>query len=224
MLGWREAESGDRPHSLLANGFAVRGSIFGVNRPRVGAPIGVRTRRQLTKGVVQSMKVATDLSMMTRCIELSRNGGAEREYPFGSLIARGETIIAEATNRVVRETDESRHAEIIAIALARRTLGKKSLRQCTLYTTVEPCAMCSFCIRAAGIGRIVYALRPPVLGGISRWDILRDKTLRRRLPFLFNAAPEIVTGVCAEEAQQVWADSNPLFWLAIKRLGFFVLP
>jgi tRNA(adenine34) deaminase len=179
----------------------------------------------ISKGVVQSTKkVATDHSMMARCIELSRNGVAEGEYPFGSLIARGETIIAEATNRVARETDESRHAEIIAIAHARRTLGKRSLRECTLYTTVEPCAMCSFCIRAAGIGRVVYALRSPVLGGISRWDILRDKTLRRRLPLLFNAAPEIVPGVSAEEAQQVWADWNPLFWRAIKRLGFFVLP
>jgi tRNA(adenine34) deaminase len=179
----------------------------------------------ISKGGVQSTtKVATDHSMMARCIELSRNGVAEGEYPFGSLIARSETIIAEATNRVVRETDESRHAEIIAIAHARRTLGKKSLRECTLYTTVEPCAMCSFCIRAAGIGRVVYALRSPVLGGISRWDILRDKTLRRRLPLLFKAPPEIVTGVRAQEAQQVWADWNPLFWRAIKRLGFFVLP
>ena len=44
------------------------------------------------------------------------------------------------------------------------------------------------------------------------------------MPFLFNAAPEIVPGVHAEAAQQVWADWNPLFWRAIKRLGFFVLP
>jgi len=162
--------------------------------------------------------------MMARCIELSRNGVAEGEYPFGSVIARGETIIAEAINRVLRETDESRHAEIIAIAHARRTLGRKSLRECTLYTNVEPCAMCSFCIRAAGIGRVVSALRSPVMGGVSRWDILRDKTLRLRLPFLLNAAPEIVTGVRAEEAQQAWADWNPLLWHAIKRLGYFVLP
>jgi tRNA(adenine34) deaminase len=191
----------------------------------VRAALARRWDSPVFRRAVQSTKnVATDHSMMARCIELSRNGIAEGEYPFGSLIARGETIIAEATNRVMRETDESRHAEIIAIAHARRTLRKKSLRECTLYTTVEPCAMCSFCIRAAGIGRVVYALRSPVLGGISRWDILRDKTLRRRLPLLFNAAPEIVTGVRAEEAQQVWADWNPLFWWAIKQLGFFVLP
>ena len=193
--------------------------------PHVRIVLSRRRNSLVSKGVLQYAKhVATDCSMMVRCIELSRNGVAEGEYPFGSLIARGETIIAEATNRVVREADESRHAEIIAIAHARRALGRKSLRECTLYTTVEPCAMCSFCIRAAGIGRVVYALRSPVLGGISRWDILRDETLRRRLPFLFTATPEIVTGVRAEEAQQVWADWNPLYWRAIKRLGFFVLP
>jgi tRNA(adenine34) deaminase len=169
-------------------------------------------------------RVATDQKMMDRCIHLSRNGVAEGEYPFGSLIARGEEIISEAINQVVRETDESRHAEIIAISLARKALGKKSLRECTLYTTVEPCAMCSFCIRAAGIGRVVYALRSPVLGGISRWDILPDRTLSRRLPFLFRSAPEIVRGVRAHEAQQVWSDWNPLFWRVIKRLGFFVIP
>src|ERR1700737_4353121 len=76
---------------------------------------------------------ATDRTMMARCAELARNGFAEGEYPFGSVIARGETIIAEGVNHSVRETDESRHAEIIAIAHARRTLGKRSLRARTLY-------------------------------------------------------------------------------------------
>jgi tRNA(adenine34) deaminase len=162
--------------------------------------------------------------MMARCAELARNGVAEGEYPFGSVIARGETIIAEGVNHSVRETDESRHAEIIAIAHARRTLGKRSLRDCTLYSTVEPCAMCSFCIRAAGIGRVVFALHSPVLGGMSRWDILQDKTLARRLPFLFRSAPEIVVGVHAEEVEKGWSNWNPLAWRAIKLLGFFVKP
>jgi tRNA(adenine34) deaminase len=167
---------------------------------------------------------ATDRTMMARCAQLARNGVAEGEYPFGSLIARGGTIIAEGINHSTRENDESRHAEIIAIARARRTLGKRSLRDCTLYSTVEPCAMCSFCIRAAGIGRVVFALHSPVLGGMSRWDILQDKTLSRRLPFLFCSAPEIVTGVHAEEVQKGWSNWNPLVWRAIKLLGFFVKP
>jgi tRNA(Arg) A34 adenosine deaminase TadA len=142
-------------------------------------------------GVRQRMNTnATDRTMMARCAQLARNGVAEGEYPFGSLIARGETIIAEGIKHSMRETAESRHAEIIAIARARRTLGKRSLRDCTLYSTVEPCVMCSFCIWGAGIGRVVFALHSPVLGGMSRWDILQDKTLSRRLPFCFAQRPK----------------------------------
>lgn len=159
---------------------------------------------------------------MTRCAQLARDGAAEGEYPFGSLIARGETIIAEGVNYSVRENDESRHAEIVAIARARAALRKKSLRDCTLYSTVEPCAMCAFCIRAAGVGRVVFALRSPVVGGMSRWNILQDRSLSRRLPLLFCSAPEIVTGVHAAEVQKGWSDWNPLVWRAIKLLGFFV--
>ncbi|MGD0721962.1 MAG: nucleoside deaminase [Roseiarcus sp.] len=164
---------------------------------------------------------ATDRTMMARCAQLASQAAAEGEYPFGSLIARGETVIAEGINHSVRESDESRHAEIVAIALARRTLGRKTLRDCTLYSTVEPCAMCSFCIRAAGVGRVVFALHSPVLGGMSRWDILQTETLSRRLPFLFRPAPEILTGVEVEAVQKVWRDWRPLVWWAIKRLGFF---
>jgi tRNA(adenine34) deaminase len=164
----------------------------------------------------------TDRRMMARCAQLAREGVAAGEYPFGSLIARGQTIISEGVNHAVRERDDSRHAEIVAIAGARRTLAKRSLRECTLYSTVEPCAMCSFCIRTAGIGRVVFALRSPVMGGMSRWDILQDQTLGRRLPCLFDAAPEIVIGVHADEVQKGWSDWNPVGWRAIKLLGLFV--
>ncbi len=168
-------------------------------------------------------KAAIDQWMMARCAELGRDGAKEGEYPFGSVIAIGGTVIAEANNHTKREKDESRHAEIIAIAEARR-LGKSSLRECTLYSTVEPCPMCSFCIRSAGVGRVVFALASPIMGGMSRWDILRDRTMALRLPFLFGAAPEILSGVGAEDAQKMRSHWNPIAWQAIKRLGFFVKP
>ena len=159
---------------------------------------------------------------MARCVELSRLGAAQGEYPFGSLVARGAEIIAEGVNHSLREADESRHAEIIAISRARKALGKTQLRECTLYTTVEPCPMCSFVIRAAGIRRVVFALHSPVMGGVSRWDILQNRTPSRRLRFLMGTPPEIVAGVHADEAQKVWADWRPLVSRAITALGFFV--
>jgi tRNA(adenine34) deaminase len=164
---------------------------------------------------------ATDRTMMARCAALAREGAAAGEFPFGSLVARGDTIIAEGVNHSTRERDESRHAEIVALALARRRIDAKSLRDCTLYSTVEPCAMCAFCIRAAGVGRVVFALHSPVLGGLSHWPILQDPSLSRRLPFLFRAAPEIVAGVEVEATQKVWRDWKPFVWWVIQRLGFF---
>jgi tRNA(adenine34) deaminase len=165
---------------------------------------------------------SVDERMMARCIQLAKSGAAQGEYPFGSLIALGETVVSEGVNYSIREADESRHAEIIAIALARRTLTKKLLRDCTIYSTVEPCAMCSFVIRAAGIRRVVFALHSPVMGGMSRWDILRHQTSSRRLRFLYGPEPEIVSGVCAEEAQNVWSDWRPFISRAITMIGFFV--
>jgi tRNA(adenine34) deaminase len=88
--------------------------------------------------------------MMTRCIELSRDGVAAGELPFGSVIARGDEILSQSTNRVVRDGDLSRHAEIVAIAQGLSRAGRHGLRDCTLYSTVEPCPMCCFCIREGG--------------------------------------------------------------------------
>ena len=176
----------------------------------------------LAKAIRDMNFIAIDQRMMARCIQLAKSGAAQGEYPFGSLVALGGIVVAEGVNYSIREADESRHAEIIAIAQARQTLTKKSLRDCTIYSTVEPCAMCSFVIRAAGIRRVVFALHSPVMGGMSRWDILQHQSPSRRLRLLYGPTPEIVTGVCAEEAQNVWSDWRPFVSRAITTIGFFV--
>ncbi|HEY7299533.1 MAG TPA: nucleoside deaminase [Xanthobacteraceae bacterium] len=158
--------------------------------------------------------------MMARCIELSKLGAAAGELPFGSLIARDGQIIAEATNEIERFTDESRHAEIIAIARARRLLSDEELRSCTLYSTVEPCAMCSFCIRCAGIGRVVFGLGSPRLGGLSRWNILGDA----RHPLLFGSVPELTPGIQAEKAYGVWKGLKPAIARATLWFGYLREP
>jgi tRNA(adenine34) deaminase len=161
-----------------------------------------------------------DLAMMARCIELSEIGAAAGELPFGSLVARHGQIIAEATNQIMRLVDESRHAEIVAIARTRQLLGDEELRNCTLYSTVEPCPMCSYCIRAAGIGRVVFALGSPVMGGLSRWNILGDD----RFPLLFGPTPELVPGILADAAYKVWIVWKPVVGRAILLFGFLDKP
>lgn len=165
-----------------------------------------------------------DRAMMRRCVALSKSGADAGEYPFGSVLARGEYVIAEATNRAARDHDESRHAEILVIATARRVLGDSDLAGCTLYSTAEPCAMCAFCIRAAGIGRVVFALNSPFMGGLSHWNILEDTALSHRLPFLFGPPPTLARGLLADEALAAWNEWLPLAPQAIKLLGFFVKP
>jgi tRNA(adenine34) deaminase len=160
-----------------------------------------------------------DRALMARCIELSRLCAAAGELPFGSLIARRGEMIAEAINESARVADESRHAEILAIARARRLLGDEELRKCTLYSTVEPCPMCSFCIRAAGIGRVVFALGSPKMGGLSQWNILGDNRW-----LLFGPGPELVAGVSADDAYKVWVERKPVLGHAAFWLGYLTKP
>ena len=167
---------------------------------------------------------ATDRAMMARCIELSRIAVDKGEYPFGTVIARDGEIVAEAINRTVRDHDVTRHAEVIALSQAQKALGRPQLNHCTLYTNIEPCAMCAYCIRESWIGRVVYALGSPIMGGLTKWNILRDDDIAARMPQVFGAVPEIVSGVLAQEAEQAWWDWNPLAWEIIKQRGLLTAP
>jgi tRNA(adenine34) deaminase len=160
-----------------------------------------------------------DRAMMARCVELSRIAIHKGEYPFGTVIARDGRIVAEAINRTVRERDVTRHAEVLALSQAQKTIGRQALHHYTLYTNIEPCAMCSYCIREAWIGRVVFALASPVMGGLTKWNILRDDDMSGRMAQVFDAAPEVVGGVLAQEAKQAWQDWSPLGWEMIRLRG-----
>jgi tRNA(adenine34) deaminase len=167
---------------------------------------------------------ARDMAMMRRCIALSAGRPRIGDLPIASIVCDGDRVIAEATNQVRCEGDVSRHAEIIALAQAQRTLKRKSLAGCTLFATVEPCAMCSFAIREAAVGRVVYALTSPVMGGLSRWNILRDRGLSDSVPQVFGPAPEIISGLLWREAAAVWWRWNPIIWAFVKHRGIFGPP
>jgi tRNA(adenine34) deaminase len=156
-----------------------------------------------------------DLAMMARCIALSRQAISEGEFPFACVICKDGDILAETTNRVRREGDVTRHAEMIAMSEAQKKLGKK-LSGCTLYTNVEPCAMCSYCIRETRIKRVVYSIPSPMMGGVSKWQILNDKSLSRAIPEVFGGVPVIAGGVLQGEAEAVWRGWHPLIWKIIK--------
>lgn len=163
-----------------------------------------------------------DKKMMARCIELSRIAASKGEYPFATVVALDGQVVAEAINQTIRDRDITRHAEVIAITSAQTATSRQQLRQVTLYTNVEPCAMCSYCIREASVGRVVYAISSPVMGGLSKWNILRDEGMSNRMPQVFGAVPEVVSGLMFQEARQAWRDWNPLIWKMIELRGLLV--
>lgn len=95
---------------------------------------------------------------MRRAIALSREMmEANRGGPFGAVIARGDTVVAEGFNQVTSCLDPTAHAEVSAIRAACQAQQSFSLEGCTIYTSCEPCPMCLAAIYWARIDRIVYA-------------------------------------------------------------------
>ena len=160
----------------------------------------------------QSALDAIDRRMMERCIVLSRRAAAEGEMPFAALICRGEEILAEVTNRARCSGDATRHPEIVAVSEAQRMLGHKRLTGCTLYSNVEPCAMCCWPIRETGVSRVVFSIKSPHFGGLSRWNVLGDLAITNIMRGYFRKPPQIVAGLLLNEAAQVWREWRPRLW------------
>src|SRR4051794_1860333 len=161
--------------------------------------------------------------MMARCIALARASARQGELPFAALVCQDGVVIAEASNRVARDGDVTRHAELLAVSEAQRKLKSKRLKGCTLYSVVEPCAMCAFPIRETGISHVVFSLKSPVMGGFTRWSVLTDPQLARTMPVFFSQPPEVVCGLLAHDAEAVWRAWNPVLWALIKRRGCFAV-
>jgi tRNA(adenine34) deaminase len=148
-----------------------------------------------------------DHMCMRRCIALSQESIDAGDAPFGTVIAKNGQIIIEARNDY--KTKVSEHAEIVALNRAHTLLGSSDLSDCTLYTNVEPCPMCSFMIREFKVSRVVFSLPSPYVGGYTRWPILQDHTISGLTPY-FSTPPEIIKGFLENEARAVLA-TTPLW-------------
>jgi tRNA(adenine34) deaminase len=163
-----------------------------------------------------------DLELMRRRIALAADACInDAEYPFAAVIASKGTFLCESANRAKRDRDVNSHAEIAALSKAQLMRGA-DLSNCTMYATVEPCAQSSYANREARIGKVVYGLRSPVMGGYSRWNILSDTHLSTVLPEVFPPAPEIVSGFLQDEIEGIFYNWNPFIWQVIKARGVFV--
>ena len=108
-----------------------------------------------------------DSEMMRRALALARDAAAADEVPVGAVLvdARG-AVLAEAHNRVEADRDPTAHAEMLAIRAAAARIAAKRLPGCTLYVTLEPCAMCAAAASFARLARIVFAAADPKGGAV----------------------------------------------------------
>jgi tRNA(adenine34) deaminase len=136
----------------------------------------------------------TDLDYMHLALAEARAAEAAGEVPVGAIVVSpsGE-ILARGNNRVLRDHDPTAHAEIIAIRAAGLALANYRLNGCTLYCTLEPCAMCAGAILHARIARLVYAAPDPKAGACgSVLSVMNHPALNHRV--------ELVSGLLAEES------------------------
>ena len=132
-----------------------------------------------------------DRVWMARALEWARTAATIGEVPVGAVVVLRGRLLAEAHNGTLETGDPTAHAECLAIRAAAARLGDWRLTDCTLYVTLEPCAMCAGAVVLARIPRVVFGADDPKAGmGGSLNDLLRDQRLNHRA--------EVTRGVLAE--------------------------
>ena len=140
-----------------------------------------------------------DLTYLRAAIDEARSAELAGEVPIGAVIVHRGEIIARGQNRVLRDHDPTAHAEIVALRQAGRALENYRLLDredegCTLYVTLEPCAMCAGAILHARIARLVYGAPDPkagACGSIVGLSVMNPPQLNHKV--------EVVSGLLAEE-------------------------
>src|SRR3954470_16504800 len=103
---------------------------------------------------------------MRRALDLAGEAAAAGEVPVGAVITCGEEIVAEARNAMRGSSDPTAHAEMVAIRAASAKLGASRLDECTLWVTLEPCAMCAAAVALARMKGLRFAAEDPKGGGV----------------------------------------------------------
>jgi tRNA(Arg) A34 adenosine deaminase TadA len=138
----------------------------------------------------------TDLAHLRAAIAEATNAEANGEVPVGAVVVHQNQIIGRGQNRVLRDSDPTAHAEIVALRQAGRHLNNYRLEDCTLYATLEPCAMCAGAILHARIQRLVYAAPDPKAGACgSVLSVINHPQLNHKLG--------VVSGLLGEECGQL---------------------
>lgn len=137
------------------------------------------------------MIVPDDKSFMKKALDEAREAEREGEVPVGAVVVLNGKIIGKGHNQVERMNDVTAHAEMIALSAAVEATGSKYLEECTLYVTLEPCAMCAAALQWARLNRLVYGADDPKYGfRVYSKRLLHPKTA-------------VSNGILAEKSRQM---------------------
>ena len=146
------------------------------------------------------MSADDDARWMREALSIAREAALAGEVPVGAVVVasgrRPDEVLARVGNRMVRERDATAHAELVALRKAIRVLGNGRLEACTMYVTLEPCAMCAGAMVLARVGRVVFGAwddKAGMAGSVD--DLLRHPRLNHR--------PEVQGGVMGEECGEM---------------------
>jgi tRNA(adenine34) deaminase len=138
----------------------------------------------------------SDLDAMQAALAEARLAVEAGEVPIGAVVVHDGTIIATGQNRVLRDVDSTAHAEIVAMRAAAIALGNYRLNGCTLYVTLEPCAMCAGAMIHARLDRLAFAAADPKAGAAgSVLEVLNHPQLNHQM--------RVELGILAEESSEL---------------------
>jgi tRNA(adenine34) deaminase len=133
-----------------------------------------------------------DAAMMREALSLAAEAASRGEVPVGAVVTRGEAVLGRGFNCPISTSDPTAHAEIRAMREAAAATGNYRLAGCTLYVTLEPCAMCAGAIMHARLARLVYGAPDPKTGACGS---VTDLFAERRL----NHHAEVTSDVLSED-------------------------
>ncbi len=138
----------------------------------------------------------TNADFMDAALVEARAAGQAGEVPIGAVVVFEGRIVATGQNSVLRTLDPTAHAEIVALRAAAAALGNYRLPGCTLYVTLEPCAMCAGAMIHARLDRLVYAAADPKAGACgSVLAVVNHPRLNHQM--------QVEQGICGEEAAEL---------------------
>jgi tRNA(adenine34) deaminase len=142
------------------------------------------------------VSIAAHEIWMREALRAAREAESRQEVPIGACIVIGDEVVVVAGNRTRTDCDPTAHAEIIALREAARRLGNYRLAGATVYSTIEPCAMCAGALIQARVPLLVYGARDEKAGAVdTHFGICDSDTLNHRI--------QVISGVLEPECREL---------------------